>query len=75
MTLFIGQALCHAVAHGSHQTVRGSKVNAHGYAALVGVGGKARLGDVKQCHAEKMLFDGEKGTDPGRVIRAKSGRL
>jgi len=48
--LVIGQALGHAVAHGSHQGVGGAQVNAHGDAPLVRVGRLAGFGNLQQCH-------------------------
>ncbi len=48
--LGVGQAFGHAVAHGSHQGVRGAQVNTHGNAPLVGVGGSSGLGNLQKRH-------------------------
>ena len=42
----IGQAFGHAVAHGSHQRMRGAKVDAHGNATLVRVRRLAGFGNL-----------------------------
>ena len=65
--LRIGQAFSHAVANGCHQGVRGSQINTHRNAALMGVGGLSGLGDLQKRHGILVFYV----SDPGALAKGR----
>ena len=52
----VGQTLGNAIAHRSHQRVRGAQVNTDGNAPLVRVGGLAGFGNLQQRHGFFLVW-------------------
>ena len=65
----VGQAFSHAVANGCHQGVRGSQINTHRNAALMGVGGLSGLGDLQKRHGILVFYV----SDPGALAKGRKG--
>ena len=59
VAFIVGQALCHAIAHRSHQRMSGTQIDANGNAPLVWIRRLAGFGNLQKCHLKLQCLCGQ----------------